>query len=102
VTASVHQPKDHSKYTLSPWLNFTADTIFLAKCQLKSPDDTADHKHVYKPLVLSKKAPFFIDKRDVPTKEYKLRFKARVLCLEDCSETLAADEFFTEKTFKNV
>lgn len=100
VTASTNMTKDHCKYNLSPWSSFTGDSVFLAKCSLKEPNE-AEIKRITKPLVQSKRAPFYIDKAEVPIKEYKLRFKALVYCLQNCENTISDDIFYTERTFRN-
>jgi hypothetical protein len=102
VTATASLPKDYSKYTLSPWLNFTADSIFISKCYLRAPDDSLFKRPVTMPFVQSKKAPMYMDKHEQSIKEYKLRFKAKVLSLEKVKDTVASDEFFTERTFLNT
>jgi hypothetical protein len=100
VTASVNQPKDYSKYNLSPWMNFTADSILINKTYLKTIDGI-ERRSFVKPLIISMKAPFCLEKGETLSKDYKVRLKVQATCLEDCGNTIQSEQFFTEKTFRN-
>lgn len=101
VTATVNQPKDYSKYNLSPWMNFTGDSIFVLKSYVK-PIDGIEKKPIIKPLIYSMKAPFCTDKTEGPKQEYKVKFKLSAVSLQQCGDSLQPESFFTERTYKKA
>lgn len=101
ITAEAHDPTGYSKYNLSPWMNYPMDTIIVEKTTTKDATETIAKKHIVKSLVQSKIVPVYQIKLEGTIKEYKLRFKMKVMSLEMASNTVSAGEFFTEKTFKN-
>lgn len=101
VTGEVDGPKNYSKYTLSPWLNFPTDTIFLDRVIARETSQMAPNRQVVKPLTVSKHAPFYISRIEGSTKEYKLKYTVKVLSISDTAKSEGIVAFTTERTFKN-